>query len=765
MKKITASLAVIVLFFTLTIQASAQSFNDANSHWAAKEIQALVDAGVINGYDDGTFRPYTQVKRGQFVAFLVRALDLPPGDSAFKDVPRGSSLYKEIAAAKKAGLMEGTIDGYALANDPVTRSDVAVMLDRAMQLKGNYPTKAKLTYKDTADITRYAYESVQRMTHYGLIKGTADNEFLPKKIATRGESAVFVYRMMEKLDLFSGDKDPVDIPKPSDSSEVVVPVNDSQYIKVRMNTRGVPLTYDKYTTDGHIRSTDHHYYYHMGNASKPLGSLRVTLRKLDNGDVFVFTKFIHNGDNTYSASVIVPFQQSTDYSLAKYESFGKVDQSHDGTFGVDKTSHPVGILSAKKGNTVTNEMMMGKNYISLHRQKNYGNGQSSVLRELVNEYESYQIYTDAQRNLVTAHVNMSVKGKAISENWVLLSSKKLFADNTNRDDWFERTIKEYSSINNWLTADGAYTKLPWSIEPGYQMGYGRNIGRLQGGIYLTAYTGNKERYLQDLVLNAIADLDVFSGGAVTAGRTPIFKTEYTSTWLKGTYGTTAPYVDTRHNENAALFLKNASEILDIPQLAEANLRYADFLVQQKAIGNIIRVSPSSHLIADYYAPGSQKTHVSLNHALGEMRFLLETYKQTKNETYFKTARELKAGIENLHPRWIRTDRAGDLWYQVNGNFQFTGNDYDWLTLMDLLLGQIAFEENGLPRSTIFDKMIRSKAQYLVDNNIEIKSQIVLLLEQQGFGDIVKSASASAKARGQKLDLDELPKDELDLLAE
>ncbi|MFK2826318.1 S-layer homology domain-containing protein [Bacillus sp. B190/17] len=763
MKRLIASLAVIVLFFTYTAQASAQVFNDAKNHWAAKEIQALVDAGVINGYDDGTFRPDAQVKRGQFIAFLVRALDLPPGDSAFKDVPPGSSLYKDIAAAKKAGLLLGNAEGYALANDPVTRSDVAVMLDRAMQLKGDYPTKAKLTYKDAADITRYAYESVQRMTHYGLIKGTADNEFLPKKIATRGESAVFVYRMMEKLDLFSAGKDPVPIPKPVDSSEVVVPVNDYQYIKVRMNTSGVPLTYNKRTTDAHIRSTDTHYYYHMGNASKPLGSLRVTLRTLDNGDVFVFTKFVHNGDNTYSASVIVPFQQSDNYSLAKYSTFGQVDQSHDSTFGVDKTSHPTGILSAKKGSTVTNEMMIGKNYLSVHRQTNYSNGQRSVLRELASELESYKVYTDTARNLVTTHVNMSVKGKAISENWVLLSNKQLFADNTNRDEWFKRTIKEYSSINNWLTADGAYTKLPWSIEPGYKMGYGRNIGRLQGGIYLTAYTGNKERYFYDLVVNAIADLDVFSGGVITAGKTPIFKTEYTSTWLKNAYGTTAPYVDTRHNENAALFLKNASNILNIPQLSDANLRYADFLVKQKEIGNIIQVTPTSHLIADYYAVGGQKTHVSLNHALGEMRFLLETYQQTKNSAYLETALELKGGIENLHPSWIRSN--GDLWYQVNGKLQFTGNDYDWLTLMDLLLSQITFEENGIARSTIFDEMIRSKAQYLVDNNIPIKSQIITLLKQQGFGDIVKSASSASNTPDEKLDLDDLPKDELDLLAE
>ncbi|WP_338751647.1 hypothetical protein [Bacillus sp. FJAT-52991] len=522
------------------------------------------------------------------------------------------------------------------------------------------------------------------------------------------------------------------------SSEVTIPIDDKQYIKVRMNTNEVPLTYHKRTTDVHIRSTDTHYYYHMGDPSKPLGSMRVTLRKLDNGDVFVFTKFVNNSNSDYSASVIMPFQQSDHYTLTKYESYGKVNQTHDSTFGVDPTSHPIGILSTKKGNATTNEVMMGKNYVSLHRQQNYSNGQKSVLREFKDEYESYQIYEDKEKNLITSHLNMSVKGKSISENWALISQKPLFASATNRDEWFKRTIKEYRVINKWLTADGAYTKLPWSIEPSYKMGFGRSIGNLEGSIYLDAYSENKERYFYDLVINSIADLDTLSKGALTAGKSPIFLTEYTSTYLKEPYGFTAPYVDTRHNEKAALFLKNSSEILNIPELKNVNLRYADFLVDQKEAKNVINITPSGYLIADYYSPESKViTHASLNHALGEMRLLLETYQQTNNPVYLNTAQEIQAGIENLYPGWIRSN--GDLWYHIDAKKNFGGTDYTWLTLMDLLLNQKELEEVGLSRSPIFDKMIRSKATYLVDNKIAIKPEIISLLKEQGFDDLANRA--------------------------
>ncbi|MET1031404.1 S-layer homology domain-containing protein [Domibacillus tundrae] len=742
MRKIGGSLTAFLLVFTFVFHVSAQSFSDTSSHWAKSEIDELVSEGVIAGYDDGTFRPYTNVTRGQFLAYLVRALKLPDGDTAFKDVGPGSTLYTEIAAAKKAGIIAGTTDGLALPNEAITRSDVAVMLDRAMRLDGGYTDRSPLTFTDAKEIGGYAYAAVERMTHYGLIYGTAENAFLPSKVATRGESAVFIHRMMTKLGLLGEDKDPIEIPKPADNQEVMVPVNESQYVKVRMNSRGVPLSYIRNETEKHILSTDYHYYYHMGYASNPLGSLRVTLRKLENGDTFVFTKFTHNADNTYSATVSLPFSQSDSYSLAKYSDQGTVVQEHHDVFGIDETSHPIGVLSVKKGSTVTNEVMMGKNYVSLPKQQTYSNGTVSRLHVLDKEYAGYDI---AQAdNTVTASMNMTVRGKAISDSWALVSDQSLFKSESTRNEWFKRTIAEYISINNWLTADGAYTKLPWSIEPGYKMGYGRSINRMQGGIYLTAYQQHNDRYLYDIVLNSVADLDVFSGGEVTKGTQPLLNTEYTSTWLKNAYGTTAPYVDTRLNENAAMFLKNTGEALGIESLKDDNLSYANFLVNQKALGNTIPVTSSSYVISDYYKSSSAKTHSSLNHVLGGMRFLIVAYEQTGDEKYLKTMRELKAGIENLYPEWVRSN--GDLWYQVNPDLTFAGGDYELLTLLDLLLNQESLERIGMQRSAIFDQMIRTKTTYLVQNNRPFINEVIKKLNEQGFGDLISGTRAASTDR-------------------
>ncbi|UII55642.1 S-layer homology domain-containing protein [Cytobacillus spongiae] len=739
---------VMVIFLMITLplsymhsQVKAEELSDVRDHWAKNQISTLVNKNVISGFENGTFQPNAPVTRGQFIAFLVRGLRLPPGETGFKDVTRGSSLYDEMAAGKRAGLIVGTKEGYSKANAPVTRADVAVMIDRALQLRGDYTELDQLDFDDQGTIPAYALQSIQRTVKYGIVLGTKENKINHKSTATRAESAVFVYRMLEVLNELEGlptSPPPSNNGEPGaskniSSSEVAIPIGDGNQVKIRMNTSGVPLHYKKSDEFTHIHSKDFNYYYDMGYKQNPLGFLRVTLRKLDNGDTFIFSRFIHNGDNTYSASIILPFEQASSYSLKRIDSYGQVKREHDDTIGIDPTSHPIGLLSVKSGQETAHQVMMSKNYTSIQREKPYANGQKSVVREFLDEFEGYKIYSSS--SAVSMQLDMKVTGKAISESWALLSNEPLFQDSYYMDYWFQRSVDEYHTINKWLTADGVYTKLPWSIEPGYKLGFGRNLGYMQGGIYLRAYNGSSERYFYDLVMNSIADLDVFTNGAIRSGDVPVFKTEYTSTWLKNAYGTTAPYIDTRHNENTALFLKNAGETFQIPQLAKANQKYADFLVDQKAIGNVIKITSSSHLIADYYAPGSKTTHVSLNHALGEMRFLIETYLQTNDAKYLKTAKEIKAAVEHLYPRWIRDD--GDLWYQVNGNLVFNGRDYEWLTLVDLLASQELFEDIGMVSSSIFDSMIRSKTEYLIHTNQYIKSSILEMLSEQGYTDLVE----------------------------
>lgn len=181
------------------VKADTLSFKDVNkSSVAYKEIMDLVGKNVISGYSDGTFRPKVAVTRGQFATFLARALDLPSGDSNFKDLPKSAALYKDVSRAAKAKILLGDSKGYVYPNKGVTRADVIVMVDRALQLKGNYTKEKELTLKDKTSVPNYALKSTKRLANYGILV-TTNNKLEPTKVANREESSIYVYRMLQAM--------------------------------------------------------------------------------------------------------------------------------------------------------------------------------------------------------------------------------------------------------------------------------------------------------------------------------------------------------------------------------------------------------------------------------------------------------------------------------------------------------------------------------------------------------------------------------------
>ena len=96
-------------------------------------IQSAVEAGIIKGYPDGTFKPKTKVTRGHMAAFIGRAFDLPKGTKTFKDVKKGSTAYEAVSQLVAAGITTGYTDGTFKPNNNLTRGHISAFLARAMQ--------------------------------------------------------------------------------------------------------------------------------------------------------------------------------------------------------------------------------------------------------------------------------------------------------------------------------------------------------------------------------------------------------------------------------------------------------------------------------------------------------------------------------------------------------------------------------------------------------------------------------------------------------
>ena len=110
---------------------------------------------------------------------------------------------------------------------------------------------------------------------------------------------------------------------------------------------------------------------------------------------------------------------------------------------------------------------------------------------------------------------------------------------------------------------------------------------------------------------------------------------------------------------------------------------------------------NGYYIADYFSENqAKKTHVSLNHALGEMNFLFRAYNDRDNQVYLDTALMIKKAVEDTGKGWINPENGDLFWYQINANFKFDGNDNPILTLVDLTKSISLFTEMEIPYDSV-----------------------------------------------------------------
>jgi len=98
-------------------------------------IETAYGHGVLSGYSDGTFRPYTQVTRGQMSKMIVNALGWTidtTGGPHFSDVPTSNAFYAQIETLYNHGAVSGYGDGTFRWGAPLTRGQLSKVLYNAV---------------------------------------------------------------------------------------------------------------------------------------------------------------------------------------------------------------------------------------------------------------------------------------------------------------------------------------------------------------------------------------------------------------------------------------------------------------------------------------------------------------------------------------------------------------------------------------------------------------------------------------------------------
>lgn len=177
----------------------APEFSDMDqAPWAEKYIKYCNSKGIINGFEDGTFRPNDFVTREQFVKMVIEGLDLAivaEGINNFQDVENGSWYEPYVRSAHSLDITNGVGDNMFGIGINITRQELVTMLYRAYWIDSADATN----FTDNSEIAEYASTAVAAYSGAGILNGYGDGSFKPNALATRAEAAAIITRLVEGI--------------------------------------------------------------------------------------------------------------------------------------------------------------------------------------------------------------------------------------------------------------------------------------------------------------------------------------------------------------------------------------------------------------------------------------------------------------------------------------------------------------------------------------------------------------------------------------
>ncbi|MFN7160264.1 MAG: S-layer homology domain-containing protein [Candidatus Gracilibacteria bacterium] len=192
-------------------QGTCSAFTDIQFHWAKDVICTLASRGVVSGVTGSLFRPDVNMTRAELVKLVMRlngkAVAGIDASKAFPDI-RGNEWYAGyIAQAKALGIINGYDDGFFRPNQPVNRAEALKIILRGTSgvLQAKIDQEQVIQSSDSDDYTffqdvretdwfsRYVAYSFKR----GIVSGKNDGLFHGEHFATRAELSKIALMMYE----------------------------------------------------------------------------------------------------------------------------------------------------------------------------------------------------------------------------------------------------------------------------------------------------------------------------------------------------------------------------------------------------------------------------------------------------------------------------------------------------------------------------------------------------------------------------------------
>ena len=219
MKKLNRVILLsIVLSLLFTMTANAAVFSDISDHWARSYIESVEKNGLVDGYENGTFKPDNNVTVLESLIMMSRLYEIDedikeeiineykPSLKKMENLLGYDWSLDYLAVAIELGIIpEKTVKDW-FANEAIiadaTREQVAVLLINAMGFSEDAKTLKtySLPFNDRADITASARPYIYLMHEKEIMLGDNENNINPKSKITRAEIATLLDKAFDYID-------------------------------------------------------------------------------------------------------------------------------------------------------------------------------------------------------------------------------------------------------------------------------------------------------------------------------------------------------------------------------------------------------------------------------------------------------------------------------------------------------------------------------------------------------------------------------------
>ena len=137
MKKLIIAFCFAFVFLPSTVLANAGTFTDVsegNQYFDA--IQYAKDSGIVEGYADGYYKPAKEINRAEFLKILLETkykteLELAVGSNCFEDIIGDEWFEKYVCYAKDIGVVNGYDDGTYKPSIEINRAEFTKIIIEA----------------------------------------------------------------------------------------------------------------------------------------------------------------------------------------------------------------------------------------------------------------------------------------------------------------------------------------------------------------------------------------------------------------------------------------------------------------------------------------------------------------------------------------------------------------------------------------------------------------------------------------------------------